>query len=357
MTRLRRIAGKARPEVVAEIVACLERGAVIAIDDPAVVPPPLPDALPGAAVVLHTSGTTGDAKRVQLSRAALMASAEATWRALGRRAGDRWLCCLSLARIGGLSIITRCMASDCEPVLVERFDVEAVIEAIESERVTLISLVPTMLELLLSRAPAWQPPDHLRACLVGGAPASDDLLDRARQRGVPVVTAYGMTETCSHVALDGVLVDRARAQVIDGRIAISGPMLALECGPWFVTGDAGEIDSTGKLIVYGRADDAILSAGETIHPAQVERELDRAGVGPTCVFGVPDPIWGEIVAAAVVGPPEQLRGMSDRAAALPSRIRPRLWAAVRSLPTTAAGKLDRRAVARAAAQGGFALIR
>ncbi|HEU5061064.1 MAG TPA: AMP-binding protein [Kofleriaceae bacterium] len=326
----------------------------------------VPDALPaGVAAVLFTSGSTGQRKGVLLDRAALAASAAASAAVLGRREDDRWLLCLSPATVGGLSIVTRSLAAGRRALLAgggDRFEPAGLVGQIARDRVTLLSLVPTMLARLLELD--WRPPAHLRAVLIGGAAADPALLARARERGVPVRTTYGMTETASHVAIDGRVLPGLEVAIQGGRIAVRGPVLfrgylpphdhipARDAGGWFVTADRGALDPDGVLRVLGRADGAILSGGATVDPAAVEAALTAVpGIGAACVFGLPDPEWGERVAAAVV-----LTGADlppGLAGALRGRLSPhelpRRIAVLADLPLGPSGKLDRAEIARRSA--------
>ena len=226
-----------------------------------------------AAAIIHTSGTTGTPRAAVLTRAALIASARASAANLGWQPDDRWLACMPLARVGGLSILTRCLAARRAVVLAPGFDPDAFPALLDDERVTLASLVPTMLARVLDAHPDWMPPARLRAVLVGGAHAPARLLERAASRRVPVVVTYGMTETCSQVAATpygeryaaaacgaGRPLDGVELRVADGRIEVRGPMrmagywgeppLAPEA--WFDTGDMGAIDAT-RLPARARA--------------------------------------------------------------------------------------------------------
>lgn len=325
----------------------------------AAVPAELPD---GVAAVLFTSGSTGRHKGVLLDRAALEASAAASAAVLGWRADDRWLLCLSLATIGGLSIVTRSRRAGRSPILAacgDHFDPDSLIAQIERDRITLVSLVPTMLARLLDHG--WRPPDHLRAVLLGGASAPAALLARARH--IPLRLTYGMTETASHVAIDGRALPGIELAIRGGRIAVRGPVLfrgylpphhhlpARDPDGWFVTADRGVLAADGVLTVEGRADGAIVSGGANVDPAAVEAALTALpGIDAACAFGVPDPEWGERVAAAVV-----LRGPlpADLAAALRARLAPhelpRRIAVVSDIPLGPGGKVDRAEMARRAA--------
>jgi O-succinylbenzoic acid--CoA ligase len=326
----------------------------------AAIPPALPD---GVAAVLFTSGSTGQRKGVLLDRAALDASAAASAAVLGWQDDDRWLACLSLATVGGLSIVTRSLRAGRRAVLADggdHFDPAALIRQIERDRITLVSLVPTMLARLLDQS--WRPPAHLRAVLLGGAPAGAGLLARAKH--IPLRTTYGMTETASHVAIDGRALPGIELAIRGGRIAVRGPVLfrgylaphdrvpARDADGWFVTADRGALDAGGALAVLGRGDGAILTGGANVDPAAVEAALTSIpGIGAACVFGTPDPEWGERVAAAVVVT-DGGDLPADLAAALRLRLGPhelpRRIAVVADLPVGASGKIDRAETARRA---------
>ncbi|CAN5628093.1 o-succinylbenzoate--CoA ligase [soil metagenome] len=262
----------------------------------------------GVALVVLTSGTTGGRKGAELTHAALEASTRAAGARLGVEDSDRWLCCLPLSHVAGLSTIVRSMALGRPPVIHERFDPEAIAR---EERATLVALVPTMLARLLDARVAV---DRYRVILLGGGPAPAPLLERARAAGANVVVSYGMTETCGGCVYDGVPFDDVEIAVAaDGRIALRGPVVmsgyrnrpdlsarVLSRG-WFTTSDVGELDARGRLTVTGRADDVIITGGEKVVPAEVERELRRhPRVEDALVFGRADDLWGERVVAMVV---------------------------------------------------------
>jgi len=258
----------------------------------------------GTAVVVGTSGSTGVPKGVELSAAALRHSARASLDRVGARAGERWLCCLPATHVAGLAVLVRSLVSGTEPVLAERADAETV----AASGCAHVSLVPTQLQRLLQAASA--PLAGFSSVLLGGAAAPAGLLDAARDSGVPVVTTYGMTETCGGCVYDGVPLDGVRAEVReDGRIWISGPVLfsGYAGGPrapadgWFRTGDLGVLDAAGRLAVRGRADDVINTGGRKVVPGEVAAALQTCpGVRDVVVVGQPDPEWGERVVAVVV---------------------------------------------------------
>jgi o-succinylbenzoate---CoA ligase len=165
---------------------------------PALDPPLVDDIDPGAVhTVIHTSGTTGEPRAVELTYGNHLASAIASADALGVEADDRWLCPLPLHHVAGLNVLIRSAINRTTAVVHRRFEVERVKAALEAGDVTLASLVPTMLQRLrdagLRRAP------RLRAIALGGGPIPPGLLEWAADTGIPVVPVYGMTESCSQV--------------------------------------------------------------------------------------------------------------------------------------------------------------
>jgi O-succinylbenzoic acid--CoA ligase len=321
------------------------------------------------AAILYTSGTTGQPRGAVLTRSALVASAAASAANLGWQRDDCWLLAMPLGRIGGLSILTRCLAARAAVALEPGFDAATLPLRIDATGTTLVSLVPTMLAQALDAHPLWNAPARLRAILVGGAAAPLALLRRANERGLPIVITYGCTETCSQVVATpyehrfetakfaaGRPLAGVELRVHEGHLQVRGPMLmagylgepALPAGAWFDTGDLGHLDDGGFLHVQARRADLIITGGENVYPAEIERVLQMCpGIREAGVFGLPDPIWGQVVAAALVAdraPPED----SDLLAYLHDRLapykRPRQVCFVPNLAHTAAGKLDRAAL-------------
>lgn len=322
-----------------------------------------------ACAILFTSGTTGKPRGAVLTRDALIASATASAANLGWRDDDRWLLCMPLARIGGLSILTRSLIARRCVSLAPAFDARAFPHWLAGGRITLASVVPTMLTRVLDAHPGWSPPPQLRAILVGGAAASPKLLRRAEASRVPIVVTYGSTETCSQVTATpyearfaptelgaGVPLTGADICIVDGRIEVRGPMLMsgywneppLAPGAWLDTGDLGEIDGRGCLHVHTRRGDLIVTGGENAYPAEIERVLEAfPGISAAGVFGVPDEVWGHTVAAALVvheSPPSDAALLDYITRRLAPHKQPRSICYVRGLPHTPGGKLDRAAL-------------
>jgi O-succinylbenzoic acid--CoA ligase len=234
-------------------------------------------------------------------------------------------------------------------------------------RVTLASLVPAQLAALLDD-PAWRPPAHLRAVLLGGAASSPALLATAAERGVPFLLTYGMTETFGQIATapldragdpDAPLVPLPGVSITGGTahapaaLRVRGPMLATAyldgtpIAPEHLTSDLGFVD--GAVHIAGRADDVIITGGENVHPLAVEAVVAATpGVRAACAFGVADERWGQVIAVALVvdGDFREATALAHWRAALPPPARPRRIAIVGALPSLPTGKPDRRTAAR-----------
>ncbi len=317
----------------AELIASLDPGSIEDADGVTTVRSAHEEGVAeGTAVVVGTSGSTGAPKGVELSAAALRHSARASLDRVGARPGERWLCCLPATHVAGLQVLVRSLVSGTEPVLAERADADTV----AGSGCAHVSLVPTQLQRLLLEAHPPVPLAGFSSVLLGGAAAPAGLLAAARAAGVPVVTTYGMTETCGGCVYDGVPLDGTQVAIRSdddgrpaesGRIWISGPVLfsgyrpggywgpgsppvtggsargvAPPDGvPWFRTGDLGRLDASGRLVVRGRADDVINTGGHKVVPGEVAAALQTCpGVKDVAVVGQPDPEWGERVIAVVV---------------------------------------------------------
>lgn len=322
-----------------------------------------------ALVVLETSGSGGRRRSCLLTGDNVAAAIAASRARLGNRSEDRWLLCLPLHHVGGISVLWRSFEAGGTVVLEPGFDASRVARQLEAGAATFASLVPTMLHRVLGAYPG--PYRKTSAVLVGGAAAGASLLDRALDAGLPVLATYGMTETCSQVAT--VAPDRARrdfgtvgtplsdmqVSVLSetgdpcppgqvGRIVVSGPAVS----PGYlgerpragahVTGDLGSFDVEGRLTVAGRADDVIISGGENVVPGAVAAAIEAHPAVHRCVvFGAPDPEWGQVVVAAVVGDDlddAELRSWA-RARLEPAES-PKSWLILDAIPLLDTGKVD-----------------
>ena len=296
---------------------------------------------PGDALVVATSGTTGEPRGVVLTHDGVDAAALATSAALAVDPGvDRWLACLPLAHVGGLSVVTRALATSTPLRLLERFD-PALVEAEARAGATLVSLVATSLR----RIDAWL----FRRILVGGGAAPAEPPPN-------VVATYGMTETGGGVVYDGHPLAGVEVREVDGELLVRGPMLLRAYrdgtdpkgpGGWYPTGDAGSVAGDGTVAVIGRMAEVIVTGGEKVWPTPVEAVLARhPSVAEVAVTGRPDPEWGDRVVAVAVpadpAAPPSLDGLRAWAKQhLPAYAAPRELVLVNALPRTALGKLRR----------------
>jgi O-succinylbenzoic acid--CoA ligase len=325
----------------------------------------------GVALMLPTSGSTGDAKVVELSAAALRASATATHDRLG--GPGRWLLPLPVEHVAGWQVLVRSLDAGQPPVVLDVSDpftpkaFAATAGRLDGDR-RYTSLVPTQLHRLLEDPEGTAALRRFDAVLVGGAATPPTLLAAARRAGVRVVTTYGMTETCGGCLYDGVPLEGVGARVDgDGRVLLSGPVLAdgyrlrpdLTAAAFGVTDGVRELATAdtgvvhdGRLTVTGRLDDVVVTGGRKVAPAAVEAVLGALpGVRDCLVVGVEDPEWGQAVVALVVGDPPPLAEVrSAVGTALGPAAAPREVVPVDALPSRGIGKPDRRAAADLAAR-------
>ncbi len=333
--------------------------------------------------IVFTSGTTGFPKGALISYANHFWSASGSVMRLGTRPEDRWLACLPLCHVGGLAVLFRSCLYGTAVVLHDGFDTQAMMDSLRAEAITLVSLVPTMLGRLLRAGLTREDAQSLRLILLGGAAAPPSMLAEASAAGLPVAVTYGLTEATTQVATmepgrvpakpgsAGKPLTFATIAIVDdtgrdlprgasGEIVVKGPMVMagyyndpaataekLRDGRLH-TGDIGYLDSDGDLWVLDRRSDLIVSGGENVYPAEVERVLQaHPDVAQACVVGLPHPEWGQQVAAVIV--PRRPGQLDEDALLAFSREQlagykqPRAVYVVDQLPQTGSGKVNRRA--------------
>lgn len=336
--------------------------------------------------IVFTSGTTGNPKATILSHRNFYWSAVASEANIDVRDNDLWLACMPLFHVGGLSILLRSAIYGTSVTIHESFDENLVNIALNSGDVTLLSLVPTMLERILSTQPTKiRYPDTIRAVLLGGGPATPELIRRGQSQGLPLLQTYGLTEVTSQVTtvpisnaferagsaglpLLAATVQLDRGDGIEpalgepGQILVKGATVTsgylqentsvsdkIKKG-WLHTGDLAIRDDAGFLTIQGRSDDLIVTGGENVHPAEVEQIVESyAGVIEAAVVGLDDVEWGKKIASVVVMEANSTVTEEELTSYVRGRIAgykvPRIWLISSvPLPRTASGKLKRYAV-------------
>ena len=334
--------------------------------------PAIQQPLTDVALIIATSGSEGKPRAVLLGNEQLDAAAANSNTSLPLNPGDLWLNCLPLYHIGGQSILWRCARAGAAVLLHDGFVADRVATDLAAQPVTHISLVPAMLARLLDLG--TKPPASLRVALIGGAALSRTLYNRATAAGWPLYPSYGMSETAAQFATfapaDGAwhegLVGRPMPGHdirigADGRLEVRGPQVmrtyldgsGIDADGWLTTGDLANIDAAGRLTILGRADDMLISGGRNVHPQEVESCLAACpGVLDVAVTGRPDPVWGDLIVALVVGTvtPGDLLAHARRH--LPSAALPRKIQIIDRLPRNATGKLERAALRHLATEAG-----
>ena len=343
-------------------------------------PDPLPfnpqQALPASALhlLIATSGTSGSPKAVALHGDNLCAAAQGSQQIMPLKINDRWLSCLPLFHIGGVMIGVRSLFAGSCVHLHPRFNTDAIVNALNTQGITHISLVPALLARLLEAYGNSPAPPSLRVALIGGGPLAPALARRAHAQRWPLCVSYGMTETSAQCATDcspdaglqagcvgyplpGIEIRAGQPQQ-PARIEIRGaavtpgyrghPARLTPDGFW-PSSDLGFMDVQGRLWVVGRADDVLISGGENIHPEQLEALLrDYPAIHDAAVCGRPDPVWGQrVVAFLVTGADFNPHAFAHWCKTqLPSHLRPREWHPIDHLPRTPTGKLQRSELTR-----------
>ncbi len=354
------LAATLTPETVVTLVAVPRLGAV-----PAPFGPHRTDvtdtATDASYAIVSTSGSSGHPRGVVLTASNITAAVDASQRRLGNTSGDRWLLTLPLFHVGGLSVVWRSLSAGGSIEIHESFDATTVARSLKRRSVSMASLVPTMLHRILEVDPG--PYEGMRGVLLGGAPASRNLVERGLAAGLPVLQTYGMTETCSQVSTveagserqslgtAGRPLDSFVVSFEEGEILIDGPAVSpgyfggeSRVGP-YRTGDLGHMDAEGRLIIAGRREGLILTGGENVRPFVVEAVIESIPmVAHAVVVGVDDEEWGQVVVAIVETEEAHMTDIEKAAADRLARHEiPKHWIAVGSIPLLPTGKPDREA--------------
>ena len=296
----------------------------------------------GDALIVTTSGTGGIPKGVVLTHEAVAASAQMTSQSLSvNYLTDRWLCCLPVSHIGGLSVVTRALITGTELEIHGQFDAGECENSARSG-VSLVSLVVTAMQRI--------DVSLFRKILVGGSSLPVGLPEN-------VIATYGMTETGSGIIYDGFPLPDVQLRIQNGEILVKSPTLfrcyrnseaPIDADGWFRTGDGGVLNADGKLSVFGRLEEVIVSGGEKIWPIIVEEALESLPwIDEAAVVGRPDHEWGEKVTAFLIVDNQKnslsLDELRDQLGLLlPRYALPRSFHIVDRLPKTTSGKIRKK---------------
>jgi len=282
-------------------------------------------------LVISTTGTGGAVKNIEISAAALIASANSAHKFLGAHKGDSWSLLLPTNHIAGINVLTRSILLESDLKKIE-------------DKSDFTSIVPTQLYKALNGDNLLL--EHLKGCkavLVGGARLPDNLREDAVTAGINVIATYGATETCGGCVYNGIPLEGIEIQINNGIIELKVP--EMNQGNWIRTNDLGEFKD-GKLIVHGRADDVIISGGENVSLTLLEKFLENKFPNQNFLaVGINDEKWGQSIGLLSNKElPENLWELISRELGkpyLPKKIR-----VMAELPTIGIGKYDRTAAAR-----------
>ena len=345
------------------------------------------------ALILHTSGTTSRPKRVPLSHANLLTSARNVAETYQLTANDVSLCVMPLFHVHGLVASTLATLFTGGTVVVPpKFNPLSFWSIVRDHRATWYSAVPTIHQVLLSRAKAARPAGaeqlrFIRSCSAALAPQT--MADIEERFGVPILEAYGMTEAAHQMASNPLppadrkagsvgrgtaveigILDKAGAQMPAGKVgevSIKGANVFVGyegnaeanaesfSNGWFRTGDQGYLDSKGYLMLVGRIKELINRGGEKISPREIDDTLlTHPAVAEAVCFGIAHRVYGEEVAAAVVlkAAASESDLIAHCRASLADFKCPTTIYIIDSIPRTATGKIQRRNVAAAITKSG-----
>jgi O-succinylbenzoic acid--CoA ligase len=332
-----------------------------------------------------TSGTSGTPKIVPLKRRQMLAAAKSSAKNFKPEANHFWLLCLPLNHVGGITIILRSLIYKSAIYRMNVFHEEMIKEFLsQNTQFQAASLVPTMLKRLLDD-PLFRTHNKFKAVLIGGGPSNEGLLRRAAERGIPLVSSYGMTETCAQIVANPMHIPSGTYTPIksvgkpfppnqleirdenckklgmneSGSIWLKGPQVfdgyyqsdvqPFDEHEWFNTGDYGHLNGFGQLFIESRRTDLIITGGENVNPAIVEQALlEMSEIEEAVVVGLPDEYWGQKLVTAVRMKEGEKLELGDLKKALNTKLRdyqiPKDLRIVDEFPKTSTGKIKRKAV-------------
>ncbi len=329
------------------------------------------NSLPSNSIMIPTGGTSGEIRFTIHNWDTLKASVTGVYNYFGKKPINS-CCLLPLYHVSGLMQFLRSFLTNGKIGILPYHQVKQGERGNINPSHFFISLVPTQLQYLLAHSPDWL--SQFQTILLGGAPASEKLLNKAREYQLNIAPTYGMTETASQVVTlypqeflagnnsSGKVLPHAEIAIRDeqgnplsafqtGIITIQSQSLCLGYYPnlfgtqtYFVTDDLGYLDLHGYLFSVGRNSQKIITGGENVFPIEVESAILATNlVKDVCVIGYPDATWGEIIIAVYVPSLEEVTG-EDIKSAMTTKIstykQPKHWLSVQELPRNAQGKIN-----------------
>jgi len=345
---------------------------------------PVATAPEDVAILMYTSGTTGNPKGVMISHGNLAATVQNLLLLIPFGADAGMLAMAPIFHVGAMALVMGALATGGRVVILRAFDPKAVFDAIEQQVVTFTFGVPAMLQMMTTD-PRFERADLSKILIMcAGAPVPESLLELYLDRGAKVTQGYGLTESTAVVSLlesgfaraklgsagmpypltaveirdpDGRVITEPGVDGeiwIKGRNVVSGywnrpeetAALHDEDG-WLRTGDAGHLDAEGFLYITDRIKDMLITGGENVYPAEVEKVLaGHPAIAEVAVIGTPDEQWGEVVTAVVVTKPDQTLDLDELQTFARQHLGgykvPRRMHLVDALPRNASGKVLKR---------------
>ena len=297
------------------------------------------------ALVIATSGSTGNPKGVVHTHDSIRALLNMSQARLLTDSSTHWLLCLPVSHVAGFSVLARSIVFGNQISILPKFDEYEVLAAAKNGA-THVSLVPTTLNRI--------DPAIFESILLGGATAPSNL-------PANVTTTYGMTETFGGIAYNTRPLNGVEVRMRDEHIELRSPSLfrayrgaktPRSIDGWYQTGDNGTF-ANGVLQVFGRSDDMIITGGENVWPSAVEKIISTiTGIERVVVSGIDDAQWGQRVVAWIVSSNALAPSLDDVRQhvkqQLPSFCAPTELRAVREIPTTSLGKVDMQALKKLA---------
>ncbi len=313
------------------------------------------------AIIMNTSATTGSAKSVPIRWSQIQAHVMASKEALGCTPEDTWLMVLPMFHVGGMMILLRSLYNGTACVIMDNYEENVVVELIESNKINMLSVVPTMLTPVVDRLKCH----NLRVVLIGGEEIPLPLVEKCLVKDIPVYKTYGMTESCSQVTtfcvnnhpekvtsvgrslksitigIDQPDMDGVGEIVVCGSMVMKGYIGLPPIDNVLKSGDLGKMDDDGYLYVSGRVDHMIISGGENIQPKEIENLLyELPSIKACAVLGKQDDKWGQVPVLFVVTDLGRSEIQTYLKARLSAFKQPKEIIRLSEMPQSATGKVD-----------------